>query len=276
MLKYVNRSVGISVAPPKPYTLTRMAVSDTFTTTFTLGHTTQTDGYCFEKLRLTPPEQFRRGAAWYRSRQRVVDGFEALFTIQVDSPARLCKTVRALLTGVLVFEQCVNTGSDGIAFVLRGDDAPAAVGRGGGSLGYGGLRRSLAVEFDSWHNDDMGDMYYNHVSVQTGGPEGEVGAHAEQMLASSALDPARYPRGLADGNAHVVRVVYTRGFDDSLLQHAPAASPNHLKYWVHEGEASAAAFPHVRGIGTWARPGTGAMGQRRRGANTPPPCAHAC
>ena len=76
MLKYVNRSVGISVAPPKPYTLTRMAVSDTFTTTFTLGHTTQTDGYCFEKLRLTPPEQFRRGAAWYRSRQRVVDGFK--------------------------------------------------------------------------------------------------------------------------------------------------------------------------------------------------------
>ena len=95
--------------------------------------------------------------------------------------AQLCKTVRALVTDVLLFEKCIQTGSDGLAFVLRADAPAAAVGRGGGSLGYGGLRRSLAVEFDSWFNDDMGDMYYNHVSVQTGGPSGEVGAHAEQV-----------------------------------------------------------------------------------------------
>ena len=62
--------------------------------------------------------------------------------------AQLCKTVRALVTDVLLFEKCIQTGSDGLAFVLRADAPAAAVGRGGGSLGYGGLRRSLAVEFD--------------------------------------------------------------------------------------------------------------------------------
>ena len=89
-------------------------------------------------------------------------------------PCRLLHTQRAqreLICPLLTFpppryEHCALTGSDGLALVLRGGDAVAALGRGGGSLGYGGLRSSLAIEFDSWLNPDMGDVYYNHVSVQ--------------------------------------------------------------------------------------------------------------
>jgi len=269
MLPYVNRTVPPAPPPPKPFTIRRMTVSDVFTTTFSLAHTIQTDGYCFEKLRLTAPEQFQRGAAWYRSRQRVAEGFEALFTFQIDSASQLCKTVRTLVTGIFVFERCVQAGSDGLAFVLRADAPAAAIGRGGGSLGYGGLRKALAIEIDTWHNDDMGDMFYNHVSVQTGGPDAPVGAHAEQLLASAALHPEVYPNGLADGRAHIVRVRYTPGIDDSLLRDVPAASPNHLRYWVQEGEVAAAAFPHTKSIATWARPGTGILSVHLDQMDTP-------
>ncbi|KOO24764.1 hypothetical protein Ctob_012267 [Chrysochromulina tobinii] len=76
------------------------------------------DNYCFEKLRLTPSEQFRRGAAWHRATQRLVDGFEILFSFQIDNGALLCKTVRTLVTGVLMYEKCVRSGAD----VVRGPD----------------------------------------------------------------------------------------------------------------------------------------------------------
>ena len=134
MIPYVNRTVVVEKEPSKPYTIRRVSSSNTVTTTFTLAHTTGPDLYCFEKLRLTPSEQFKRGGAWHRSTQRVVDGFEAIFAFQINNAARLCKTVRALVTGTLLYERCMLTGSDGLAFVLRGGGPPTALG-GGGALG---------------------------------------------------------------------------------------------------------------------------------------------
>jgi hypothetical protein len=231
-----------------------------YTTKFTLAHTLQPDNYCFEKLRLTPSEQFKRGGAWHRATQRVVDGFEAIFAFQITDAARLCKTVRALVTGTLLYERCALTGSDGFAFALRGGGQPTALGGGGGLLGYGGLNRSLAIEFDTWHNADMGDLYFNHVSVQTGGPEGPVGAHKEHYLSAAIVDPATYPSGLGDGNAHIVRVQYTPGVDtDALKEGGPAASPQGLKYWVEEGGVGSTAFPHSQATGSWKRDGAGTL-----------------
>jgi glucose/arabinose dehydrogenase len=62
-----------------------------------------------------------------------------------------------------------SSGGDGMAFVLHNDPAgPAAVGQGGGSLGYGGIGNSLAVEFDTWKNGS-GDINNNHVSILVNG-----------------------------------------------------------------------------------------------------------
>ena len=231
-----------------------------FTTTLTLAHTAQPDRYCFEKLRLTPPEQFKRGGAWYRAAQRVVDGFELIFVFQITDAARLCKTVRALVTGTLLYERCMLSGSDGLAFVLRGGGPPTALGGGGGLLGYGGLNSSLAIEFDTWHNADMGELHYNHVSVQVGGPRRPVGAHKEQCLSSAVLDPTAYPVGLGDGKAHLVRVRYTPGFDaDVLGEGGPSASPQGLKYWAEEGQMDSASFPYSQAGGSWKRSGTGML-----------------
>ena len=122
------------------------------------------------------------------------------------------------------------------------------------------IHLALAIEFDTWHNADMGDIFYNHVSVQTGGPTGTVGPHKEHTLAAAAVDPAVYPSGLADGKAHVARVVYTPGFDADLIPvTAPPASVNHIKYWVEEGPIRTTAYPHSQGTGSWKREGTGML-----------------
>ena len=118
----------------------------------------------------------------------------------------------------------MRTGADGLALVFRGGDVAASLGLGGGSLGYGGLEGAVAVEIDTWPNDEMGDMIYSHVSVQAGGPHGAVGAHAEQTLASAMLPTEVYPHGIADGAAHVLRVRYSPGLQMDMLSDGPPAT----------------------------------------------------
>ena len=257
MVPYVNRSVAIAAAPPKPFTIRRVRSSDTYTTEYTLAHTQQRDRYCIEKLRVAPAEQFQRGAGWHRDAQRIADGFETTFAIQMPNAARLCKRVKTLTTQTIMYEQCAHTAADGIALVLRGGEAPAALGRGGGQLGYGGLRNALAIEFDTWSNEDMEDVPFNHVAIQAGGPEGAVGAHSEQTLATAILPLETHPNGLADGAAHLVRVVYTPRFEVDAMKHAAPQVPNTMMYWVEEG-----VITDVNGnqaLGTWARRTTGTL-----------------
>lgn len=62
-------------------------------------------------------------------------------------------------------------GADGLTFVVQGVSSDA-LGTGGGSLGYGGIGSSLAVEFDSYAGG--GDPNANHIGVLT---NGSVTAH---------------------------------------------------------------------------------------------------
>ncbi len=57
LVPYVNRTVEMVITPPTPFTIERLSATDMYTTRYTLSHTLQPDGYCFEKLRLTPAEQ---------------------------------------------------------------------------------------------------------------------------------------------------------------------------------------------------------------------------
>ena len=56
-------------------------------------------------------------------------------------------------------------GADGFTFVLHNDSqGTEALGAMGGSLGYGGVERSLAIEFDSFANSQF-ESNSNHISV---------------------------------------------------------------------------------------------------------------
>jgi len=57
-------------------------------------------------------------------------------------------------------------GADGIAFVLQGQCN--GEGNIGGGIGYAGIENSIAVEFDDFQNEDLGDPVADHVAIQSG------------------------------------------------------------------------------------------------------------
>ncbi len=60
-------------------------------------------------------------------------------------------------------------GADGFSFVLQNSSAGTnSVGRTGGDLGYAGIGKSLAIEFDTYDNGS-GDINGNHLSILRNG-----------------------------------------------------------------------------------------------------------
>jgi hypothetical protein len=80
-------------------------------------------------------------------------------------------------------------GADGFTLVLQNSNSgKAALGASGGSLGYGGIDRSVAIEFDSYDNGDS-DIDNNHISVLKNGSTSNAIAskHAAFDLNSGAV-----------------------------------------------------------------------------------------
>jgi hypothetical protein len=97
------------------------------------------------------------GAVWFDDKQDMTRSWTCTFVFSIDS-----------IGGQLDRDSV--PGGDGIAFVIQ-NDYPRALGWSGGGIGYGGILNSLAVEFDTYANDEYGvdDPSSNHVSVQTRG-----------------------------------------------------------------------------------------------------------
>jgi hypothetical protein len=116
---------------------------------------------CVSAVRLTRAEQNSTGALWYRTMQRVELGFTATFSFRISDLSAHCKTK------VILDDRCVKRGGDGIALVIHNNGFPRALGASGAGMGYGGIDNSIAVEFDTWYNADLGDVYQNHIAVHT-------------------------------------------------------------------------------------------------------------
>ncbi|OJF12233.1 hypothetical protein BG844_21825 [Couchioplanes caeruleus subsp. caeruleus] len=101
-------------------------------------------------LRLTGGSKREAGAAWSRVKINPRMSFDTAFEVS--------------MTGAVGH-------ADGIAFVLQ-NDGPTAIGGHGGSIGYGGMTHSVAVELDTFRNPN--DVDNNHVAVVTAGAAGEV------------------------------------------------------------------------------------------------------
>lgn len=144
-----------------------------------------------DRLRLTPSAPLQAGGAWFAERQSVADGFDTTFQFAISS---------------LVLE-----GADGFAFVLQNDSA-TSLAFTGGDIGYSGpppahigIPYSIALEFDTYHNAELGDPNNNHLSVHTRGP---IGNSAEEIysLGSTTVIP-----NLSDGQVHTALVSYRPG-----------------------------------------------------------------
>ncbi|KAL0138900.1 hypothetical protein V8B55DRAFT_1518902 [Mucor lusitanicus] len=75
-----------------------------------------------------------------------------------------------------------NSSADGFAFLIQAQ-GEQALGGGGCELGYGGVRHSLAVEFDTYQSSDRcADPSANHISVHGRKPPHSNSAHQDYSL----------------------------------------------------------------------------------------------
>eukprot|EP01029_Cantina_marsupialis_P006508 TRINITY_DN1715_c0_g1_i1.p1 TRINITY_DN1715_c0_g1~~TRINITY_DN1715_c0_g1_i1.p1 ORF type:complete len:831 (+),score=227.48 TRINITY_DN1715_c0_g1_i1:1-2493(+) len=117
---------------------------------------------CGPALRLTLPAPNQIGAAWYRDAVQLREGFKTEFEFNIHSPSLRCRFMDDEYT------HCETKGADGLAFVIQNHEGTA---QGSDSVGYGGIEKALAVEFDTFYNSDLAEPWENHVSVQSKGAE---------------------------------------------------------------------------------------------------------
>lgn len=132
------------------------------------------------RLQVCPDGVNGAGAAWFGVQQDVASAWSSEFVIQLSG------------------------GPSGLVFVVQGDD-PNFLGNSGADLGYAGVSRAMAVEFDTALDLAVSDRSGNHVSVHTAGA-GPVSANE-----SDAIDSSNVLGMLDDGGLHSVRLVYVPG-----------------------------------------------------------------
>lgn len=140
----------------------------------TNGDAVITNGY----LRLTPDEQNKKGSAYYKNIIPLPNNgyFSTYFIFRIIST-----TSRA----------------DGFTFVIQ-PNSNTALGEGGGFLGYETIPNSLAVEFDTYYNADLGDLNNNHTGIDI---NGSVVSILATNLYNAGID-------IADGTEYHVWIDY--------------------------------------------------------------------
>lgn len=188
------------------------------------------DERCAGRVRLTPSQPRTRGSVWYRLPRPVFDGFETLFTFKVSDHSKHCSRHRDLDFSLQSYESCSVHGGDGLAFVVHVDpNETAALGRGGGDMGYGGIRSSIAVELDMNYNPGADAVPNDHVELRS------RGARENSALGEGQLAPF-VAHDLADGKLHVVKVRYVPTIDTRYFA-SFAANPSAARFMVDGGES---------------------------------------
>lgn len=144
-------------------------------------------------LRLTDAVRHEAGAAWLSGRQAISGGFESTFQFRISGSGGL------------------GGGADGLAFVLQNSGPQALGGRGsGGGFALGedassgaGIAQSVAIFFDTFRNEEIGDRSNNFVTICTAGTPSQMRWPPPRLASSRKL-----PVNLKNGKAHEARVVY--------------------------------------------------------------------
>eukprot|EP00606_Chrysophyceae_sp_TOSAG23-5_P001108 GSChrysophyteH2.ASY1.ANO1.525.1 assembled CDS len=163
------------------------------------------------------------GAAWYRRKVDVREGFDTRITFEISNPSQKCDRLDDVNT------YCRSRGADGFAFVIQ-NVGTTALGLAGSGMGYEGIFNALAVEMDTYHNYDQMDFYENHISVMTQGWRQNLSANHSRSLATSNRVP-----DLADGR-HTVRIRYDPNFDEKAVPHPSFQVNGYTTYFLENAD----------------------------------------
>ncbi|GMF55867.1 unnamed protein product [Phytophthora fragariaefolia] len=159
---------------------------------------------CPMRLRLTASQPNQVSSIWYAQQLPVLQGFETRFTFQITDQSRRCFAVKDQNFGLHEYQSCAVHGGDGFSFVIQShQNRTATLGAQDSSLGFTGLQNSLAIEFDTWFNDDIivNDIFYDHVAIYSRGQNTNTVSEIGRISAAAVHD-------LADGKVHIVKIRY--------------------------------------------------------------------
>jgi hypothetical protein len=184
---------------------------------------------CAVRVRLTPSGPSKAGSVFFREQAPVNNGFDTYFTFQITDHSKQCTVNKDQYFSLFHHRTCSVHGADGFAFVVQNSaNATEAIGEVGEQMGFGGIRNSLAVAFDTWQNQGFDSLSVDHVSVQS------MGSEPNDALETGLLGVPR-AADLADGSVHLVRITYYNDlrpeYFDSLV-----ASDSLLPYLKDNGE----------------------------------------
>jgi gliding motility-associated-like protein len=103
--------------------------------------------------------------------------------------------------GSLNGENGTNAGADGMMFVLQ-NESPTALGVLGQGMGYGNLSPSLGIEFDTYHNEGLGDLWPDHIGIHKNG-------NTDHNTANSLAGPVQADPNdvdIEDGEDHAITI----------------------------------------------------------------------
>jgi MBG domain (YGX type)/Divergent InlB B-repeat domain/PASTA domain len=192
----------------------------------------ETNGSAYA-LQLTQNIGSQSSSVWYSIPQDVKDGFTAWYAFKItpDITGANCCTADGL---AFVIQNAAGGKTDSISGSSETGSGLTVLGGGGGSLGYGGIDNSVALEMDtfpdSWDPWDIAVGYNddNHMALQSCGP-GVANSPAHYAPPNNTSEPtnclvtlsgaraiAPNPNSsstgstvtLADGNPHQVVVIY--------------------------------------------------------------------
>lgn len=176
-----------------------------------------------KRIRLTDTSQNDSGSAWYTRKLSIKNGFESDFMFRISNGSDRTQPDGG------------DPGADGIAFVLQ-NSATTALGHYGKGIGYAGISKSIAVEFDTYFNFESNDLNGNHVAIQSGGVLENQAVHAAPYLLGSAgaietiHNDGRpyYGRITYDGSSLFVYLNETGIFEEPILTVANLNMPSLL------------------------------------------------
>ena len=142
-----------------------------------------------------------------------------------------------------------NSGADGMCFILQqaGNVGNTVVGNNGGSIGYSGgpFSPSLAVEIDTWQNNDVGDPSYDHIGIgRDGSNMHNVSGPVQALVNNANIETGQsYPfRVTWDPGVNLFEVYFDGVLRKSLTMDIPSAifGGNPLVYWGFTGTTGGA------------------------------------
>ena len=148
-------------------------------------------------VQLTPAQNAQRGAAWYDCTLDVAFPFTLDLTVNLGSN---------------------DGGADGIAWVMQQIGPGALTSSNGGNMGYGNFDGpsgtfvdpvfdpSLAIEFDTWVNGNVGDPFYDHVALQRDGTHNHNSPDCLAGAPPNTIQASATSGNIEDGQDHDVRI----------------------------------------------------------------------